>query len=304
MTMAIQSAARSRRKRKAMKVMLVQKNGQFHIQGADAWYSYWRDPYHLMLTIPWWGFAALVAVVYVLVNAFFACLYLLQPDCLTGARSGSFEDAFFFSVHTLASIGYGVIAPKTTYANTLVTIEAIISLLAIAVITGLAFARFAKPTSRIMFSRYAVIAPHNGVPTLIFRAANQRRNFILEAQVRVYLSRDEVSQEGVRMRRVHDLKLVRDVNPSFNLTWNIMHPIDEDSPLYSANGINWGEGAPMLIVSLMGLDATVSDTISTRHTYTTADVLLNHRLENIIHIVDDDNRYVDYTNFHAVVSVE
>ncbi len=122
-------------------------------------------------------------------NALFALAYLAGEDCIANARPGSFLDAFFFSVQTLASIGYGAMFPKTTYANVVVTIEAMMGLVGIAVLTGLAFARFSRPTARVIFSRVAVIAPHNDVPTLMFRAANKRRNQILEAQLRVYLMR-------------------------------------------------------------------------------------------------------------------
>jgi inward rectifier potassium channel len=301
--MRVVKSSRQQRSRQqpARKVRLVQQDGRFIIPGLDQWYSYWQDPYHLMLTIPWPGFAAIVAVTYICINAFFAGLYLLEADNLVGARPGSFEDAFFFSVHTLASIGYGVIAPKTTYANVLVTIEAILSLLLIAVVTGISFARFSKPTARIIFSKYAVIAPHNGVPTLILRSANQRRNFIAEAQARLYLARDEMTLEGMRLRRVHDLQLVREVNPSFSLTWSLMHPIDEQSPLYGLDQDSWLDGLPSLIVSMTGLDSTVSYTIAVRHTYGTNDVLWHHRLADVIHRDDNGDRYVDYQYFDQVI---
>ncbi|NJM48173.1 MAG: ATP-sensitive inward rectifier potassium channel 10 [Alkalinema sp. RU_4_3] len=288
------------RKVSRRKVWITRRNGVFEIQGLDKWYAYWRDPYHMALTIPWTGFAAMVSIGYVLINAIFGLLYLLDPQGLKDARPGSFEDAFFFSVHTLASIGYGVISPRSTYANILVTIEAIISLLLIAVVTGLAFARFSKPNARIVFSRHAVVAPHNGIPTLIFRAANQRRNYIIEAHARVYLSRDEVTQEGSPMRRVYDLKLIRDVNPAFTLSWNLMHPIDIDSPFYGLTPEQWFDSEPQIIINLTGIDQTVSDSIMTRHTYTKQDLLWDHVLEDLIHVMPNGDRYVDYSTFDGV----
>jgi len=146
--------------------------------GMGAWHSYWRDPYHLLLTIPWTAFLILICVFYVTINALFALAYWLGGDCIANARPGSFLDVFFFSVQTLASIGYGAMYPKTTYANIIVTIEAMIGLVGIAVMTGLAFARFSRPTARVMFSRVAVITSHDAKPTLMFRTANQRRNTI------------------------------------------------------------------------------------------------------------------------------
>jgi inward rectifier potassium channel len=283
------------------RIAILNNNGRLQFQGGDRWQDYWGDPYHLMLTIPWSGFVFMVALGYVLVNAIFACLYLLQPNSMNGARPGSFEDAFFFSVQTLASIGYGTISPATTYAGILVTIEAILSLLAIALVTGLAFARFSKPTARIIFSRYAVITQHNGVPTLMFRTANQRQNLILEAQAKVYLTRDEITQEGVQFRRVYDLKLSRDINPRFSLTWNVMHPIDVASPLYGLTADQWTMGMPQILVTLMGLDETVAYNIHDRHIYGIADVLWDHRMADVVSQTDNGDRYIDYTRFNDVV---
>jgi inward rectifier potassium channel len=292
-----------RRKVSRRKVWITRRDGVLEIQGLDRWYAYWRDPYHLALTIPWTGFAALVSVGYIMINAIFGLLYLLDPQGLKDARPGSFEDTFFFSVQTLASIGYGVISPRSTYANVLVTIEAIISLLLIAVVTGLAFARFSKPNARIAFSRHMVVSPHNGIPTLIFRAANQRRNYIIEAQAKVYLSRDEVTQEGSPMRRVYDLKLVRDVNPAFALSWNVMHPIDFASPFYGLTPEEWRASDPQIIVNLTGIDQTVSHNIMTRHSYSKHDVLWDHVLEDLIHVMPNGDRYLDYSTFDGVRSL-
>jgi inward rectifier potassium channel len=171
------------------------QDGLFSVQGLDKWYSNWQEPYHLMLTLPWLGFIAIVTLLYLTLNIGFAGLYLLGGDCILNGN-GSFQDAFFFSVQTFAGIGYGVLAPKTTYANYIVVIEAITGLFAIALLTGLSFARFSRPTAKVMFSKFAVIMPQNNLPTLMLRAANQRRNQILEAQVTLSLSRDEVTTDG------------------------------------------------------------------------------------------------------------
>ncbi|AFY77824.1 Inward rectifier potassium channel [Pleurocapsa sp. PCC 7327] len=280
------------------------QDGRFQIVSLGAWYSYWRDPYHMMLTISWWGFIAIVAIAYIALNALFALLYLAGGDCLEGARPGSFEDTFFFSVHTLASIGYGVIAPKTTYANIIVTLSAITSLLTIAVVTGLAFARFSLPTARVLFSRVAVIAPYDGVPTLMFRAANQRRNLILEAQLQVYLMRDEISSEGQFMRRIYDLKLLRHQSPSFALTWAAMHPIDENSPLYGATPDSLFDNQTTLVISLSGIDETVAQAIHARHIYAAQDILWNNRFVDVLRDSPNGDRYIDYNHFHDIVPIE
>nr|WP_245817259.1 ion channel [Hydrococcus rivularis] len=297
------NSAKARQRRLPVVKIQIQ-DGRFQIVGLGAWYSYWRDPYHMMLTIPWWGFIAIVAIAYIVLNALFALLYLAGGDCLEGARPGSFEDAFFFSVHTLASIGYGVIAPKTTYANIIVTLSAITSLLTIAVVTGLAFARFSLPTARVLFSRVAVITPYDGVPTLMFRAANQRRNLILEAQLQVYLMRDEISSEGQFMRRIYDLKLLRHRSPSFALTWAAMHQIDENSPLYGATPDSLFENQTTLVISLSGIDETVAQAIHSRHIYAAQDILWNNRFVDVIRDAPNGDRYIDYNHFHDVVPID
>jgi inward rectifier potassium channel len=287
-----------------LRVRLRQRDGHLEIEGLGTWHSYWRDPYHLLLTLSWFSFFGIVAVSYIVINAIFASLYLLQPDSLANARSGSFEDAFFFSVQTLASIGYGAISPQTTYANILVTLEAVVGLLLIAMVTGLAFARFTKPTARVIFSRISVVSPHNGVPTLMLRAANQRRNYILEAQAKIYFICDEATQEGKYFRRIYDLKLSREMSPSFNLPWTIMHPIDGNSPLLDMTPERWQQIRPQIIVSLTGLDETVAYSIHARHVYGREEVLWNYQFADILRTFSTGDACVDLADFHTVMPVE
>jgi inward rectifier potassium channel len=281
-----------------------QEDGRFVIQGMGAWYRYWRDPYHLMLTVPWWGFVSIISTSYIALNLWFAVLYRLGGDCITGARPGSFEDAFFFSVQTLGSIGYGVMSPGTAYAHFIVTLEAISSLFAIAVVTGLAFARFSKPTARVLFSQNMVIMPHEGIPTLMFRMANERENQILEAQLQVYLLQNEVTAEGEFFYRIHTLTLLRDRSPSFFLSWTAMHPITPNSPLYGATPETIIENNVQIIVSMSGIDETVAYTVNVRHVYGAGNILFNHRFVNVIQPSDDGDRYFDKTYFHHVEALE
>ncbi|MBE9206264.1 ATP-sensitive inward rectifier potassium channel 10 [Nostoc sp. LEGE 06077] len=296
--------ARKQRKHSEPIIHLKYNNGNVEIKGLGLWYSYWRDPYHLLLTVPWTGFVLLIFVFYVAINTLFALAYLLGGDCITNARPGSFLDVFFFSVQTLASIGYGAMYPKTTYANIIVTVEAIAGVMGIAVMTGLAFARFSRPTARVIFSRVAVIVPHDGEPTLMFRTANQRRNLILEAQMRVYLMRDEVTAEGDFMRRIYDLKLLRQQTPGFALSWSVIHVIDQSSPLYGMTPESLSQTNCVLMVSLSGIDETVAQVVHARHSYGTNEILWNHRFVDILHHTSDGNRYIDYNHFHDVLPLE
>jgi inward rectifier potassium channel len=298
------SGKSTRKKHRPPRVKIRVENGRFQVVGLNAWWSYWRDPYHLLLTIPWHGFVALIAVTYFSTNALFALLYLAGGDSIANATPGSFWDHFFFSVQTLASIGYGAMYPKTFYANTIVTIEAMLGLVGLALMTGLAFARFSRPTARVVFSENMVIAPHEGIPTLIFRAANKRRNQILEAQLNVYLLRDEITTEGQYLRRIHDLRLVRNQTPGFTLTWLALHPIDESSPLYGVSAEALVETNATIIVTLNGIDETVSQVVHARHNYAPQDVLWNYRFVDLVQKTSDGHRYIDYKYFHDVVLIE
>lgn len=282
---------------------LVSRVGLLNIVRQGTSYSYWRDPYHLLLTISGPGFLALFAGLYLATNAVFALVYLAGGDCIENAQPGSFLDAFFFSVHTMATIGYGSMYPRTNYANAVVTIEALTGMLGVAMVTGLAFARFSLPSAKVLFSRVAVITPFDGVPTLMFRTANKRHNLIVEAQLQVTLVCNEVNLEGYFMRREHDLKLVRNQTSIFALTWMAMHPIDEHSPLYGATAETLAEAEAEIVVTLTGLDETVSQTIHARHSFVASEILWNMRFVDTLSKTLDGKRCINYTRFHDVISL-
>jgi len=261
--------------------------------------SDWRlDAYHHLLTMRWSTLFAVMLAVYVLLNLVFAGLYLLQDGSIANARPHSLADAFFFSVQTTATIGYGEMRPATLYANLLVTAEVLAGMTTLAVATGLVFSRFSRPTARVLFSRIAVVAPHEGVPTLMFRAANQRRNQILEAQVSVSVLRDEVSGEGVAMRRFHDLRVSRPRTPMFALSWTVMHPIDETSPLYGETPESLARQHAEIVVGMLGVDETVSQTIYARHSYLAHEILWNRRFVDILGRTETGRPTIDYRLFH------
>ncbi len=290
--------------RRKRTVRIENRNGRFIVRGSGQWYHYWRDPYHLLLMIPWLGFVALVSVAYLSLNSVFALAYLAGGDCLYGARLGSFADAFFFSVQTLASIGYGAIYPKTFYANSVVTLESIASLSLIAVVTGLSFARFSRPIAKVLFSQFAIVTTYNLEPTLMFRVANERHNFILEATAQAYLLIDEVTLEGEFMRRIYELELLRHRTPSLTLTWTIMHSIDINSPLYGLTEADLQRLHAQISILIRGVDETVSYTITARHLYATSEIVFGHRFEDIIHKSPNGDRYFDYSRFHDITRVD
>lgn len=265
-------------------------------------YSRWRyDPYHILLTISWTKFIALFSLGYIIANAIFALIYIVGGDGIENARPGNFLDAFFFSVQTMASIGYGAMYPKTAYANSLVTIESIVGLLGLTMASGIMFARFSLPKAQVVFSRVILITPYNGLPTLMLRVANKRLNLILEAQVRVTLVRDELTKEGDFMRRFYDLPLIRSESPLFSLSWLVMHEINEDSPLYGVTPQQMIDEEMEFLTTLTGIDETVSQTIHARHSYVPEETIWNMRFVDILTKTSKGKRSIDYSRFHDVV---
>jgi inward rectifier potassium channel len=257
------------------------------------------DLYHWLIAGTWRGLLSLIATVYVVANLAFALLYRLGGDCVAGAHS--YKDAFFFSVETLSTIGYGEMAPRTSYAHALVTVQAFLGTLFVALVTGLLFAKFSRPTARVMWSQKAIIIERGGKRLLQFRMANERANQIVEAQLRLALARNEFSPDGERMRRFHDLKLQRDRNVIFVLTWTAVHEIDESSPLYGLSIEQMNQQSVQLIASLIGLDETFSQQVHARHSYVPDDFVFDMRFADIIGASADGTRYVDYAHFDDLV---
>jgi inward rectifier potassium channel len=278
--------------------------GSFKTQWLGEHSFHWSDLYHALIVASWPKFFSILTGGYFLLNALFACAYLLGSSGIENARPGSFNDVFFFSVQTMASIGYGAMYPKTPYIHSLVTIEALVGVLGVAMATGLMFARFSRPTARALFSKIATICPYNGVPTLMFRVANQRHNSIVEAQVRVNLLRSEVTAEGHSMRRLYELPLTRQYSPIFALSWMVMHPIDAESPLSGETLESAIEKDLQIIVTLTGLDSTVSQTVHANHLYHADALVWDRRFVDVLHFNNDGDRYIDYPRFHDTETID
>lgn len=255
---------------------------------SEAW-----DLYHRALRISWLSFFLLFFIAFLLINTVFGVLYMLGNQAISGAEQGSFADHFFFSVQTLATIGYGGMLPKTLYANMLVTLEAMIGLLGVGLFAALAFARLSLPRARIRFSNVAVVSNFDGIPTLMFRVANERLNTIIGARVKVNLLRTETTREGLKIRRYYDLKLTRSETPTLSLSWLILHPLVDESPLLKLTENQLQNEEFALLVTIMGVDETLSQTMHARHNYFNSDIRWNHRFVDIIHEADAGNRVVD-----------
>jgi inward rectifier potassium channel len=262
-----------------------------------------RDFYHYMVGASWGRSLAILAGCFLAVNALFALIYMLTGG-INNAAEGSFADAFFFSVQTLGTIGYGAMYPVSLAANLVVTVETMLGLMGLAITTGLVFAKFSRPTARIMFSKVALIATRDGVRTLMFRVANERSNSVVEATVKVSLLRSEVTREGESVRKMYEVPLVRNTSPAFILSWTVLHPVVPGSVLHGLTQEEMVKQDVQLFVSLTGLDETTSQTIHARHTYQVSDLVWDARFVDVITMHPDGRRVVDYGRFHETLPVD
>lgn len=266
---------------------LLNRDGSFNVvrEGLGAFETI--APYSHLLTVSWTTFIGLVTLLYVGINLLFAVLYVLcGPDALAGPAAhmlgGRFMQAFFFSIQTFATIGYGQIGPNGFAANMLVTVEALVGLMYQALATGLLFARFARPTAAIVFSQRAIVAPYAGIQALEFRIANRRRrNEIIELGAQVLYTAFERTGDGHLVRRYHVLPLERNKVTFFPLSWTIVHPIDENSPLAGKTPADLEREQAEILVLLTGVDETYEQTVHARTSYRADEIVWNARFQPV-----------------------
>ena len=255
------------------------------------------DPYYLVLAMRWPTFIVSVFAVLLVVNTFFATLFWLAPNSVGNTRPGAFYDAFFFSVETLATVGYGTMTPATLYGHLIATSEIFVGMFLTALITGACFARFARPRPRLVFSNIAVVTPYEGRQALMVRVASRRLQGISEATARISYLRDE-AVGATRFRRFSELKLVRNNIPVLSLSWTVIHVIDEESPLWGLDEARLVAEAPTLMVSISGFDEAISSAINDRKTYRREDVRFDHAFDNILRDLPGGFIEVDITRIH------
>ena len=268
------------------------RSGQFEFVKLNAKKFDWRDAYHLILTLSWPGFAGFVFGVYLLVNLGFAGLYTLDPHGV--AAMASFFDAFFFSVETLATVGYGHMYPETFFGHLVAMLEIMVGMFGLAVITGLIFVRFSRPTARIHFSKVAVIAPYDGVPNLMFRVANLRHQAMVEAEFQMILSRDTITAEGDDVRRFRSLKLEFDRLIAFPAVLTVRHRIDAKSPLFGMTPEAFQEQDITISASILGIDTVIVAPVQSFRYYDYDQIEWNRRFVEIYDQNRDQEWTVDY----------
>jgi inward rectifier potassium channel len=258
----------------------------------------YRDIYQWVLSLKWPEFSALIAGIYLFLNLVFAGFYTLGDECIAGVRSGSYVDAFFFSVQTLATVGYGHWYPQTMYGHIVTTIEFIVGVFGLAVMTGLIFVRFSRPAARILFSKSIVIGPLNGRPTLMLRVGNLRAQSMVEAEFRILFTRDEPILEGDNFRYFYHLKLHFDRLISFPAALTLRHTIDQQSPLYGETAESLAKSRATFVASVVGIDPVIPAAVQTQRDYTWRDVRFGERFVEIYSEPTAGRLTVDFGRLH------
>jgi inward rectifier potassium channel len=287
---------------------LLHRDGSFNVQargrGLHAFLAYSN-----LVSTTWTRFFLFVAIAYLTLNGCFAVLYVAAGsdglvNTLNTGLNTPFLKAFFFSIHTSATIGYGSVVPVGLTTNILVALESVVSLLGLAVVTGLVFARFSRPVADILFSKNALMAWMGNLHAFQFRIVNSRNNQIIDLHARVLVSRFENNASGVAVRRYYPLQLERESVVFFPLSWTIVHMIDQNSPLF---GITEDElcasGAEFLIL-LTGMDETFSQVVNARSSYRANEVIWDAKFADIF-VYDPEGRMagIDMKRFHDTVPI-
>lgn len=277
----------------------VQQGSEFYVVGDKRFV--WRDFYHWFLKLPWSVSFLAIALAFLAANLIFAVVFYVGGG-VEGARPGSFFDAFTFSVETMATVGYGAMHPEGVCARVVMVVEVITGLIFTALATGLVFAKFSRPSTRIAFSKHAVITNHDGKRSLIFRVGNRRGNIIVEATLHVSVVVTTVTAEGETFYKASDLKLTRDRQTGMTRGWTVFHTIDATSPLYGLDNRDaLARSEVELFISLTGIDDVTTQQIHTIHRYADGDIKIDHRFADTLIVLQDGSYVIDLSKFDEVL---
>lgn len=284
---------------------LLNQDGSFNVHRAGLRFFSSMSAYHWFLTISWTRYLAVVVIAYLALNSIFAIAFVMcGPSALHDVENSSIDNrflqAFFFSVQTFATIGYGHITPAGLSANLLVTAESLVGMIGLAFATGILFARFSRPTAKILFSRHAIIAPYNQGTAFEFRILNARKNQLIEVAAKVLFIRFQ-DDNGKLVRKFDLLSLEREKVVFFPLHWTIVHPIDENSPIYGLTEKEFYESNAEFLVLLTAIDETFSQGVYARSSYRMNEVVWNAKFSNIYYRAPEETRtMIDATLLDAI----
>jgi inward rectifier potassium channel len=265
--------------------------------------GFWSDLYYRSMTVHWPGFFGSAALIFIVLNAVFAFLFWLgdKPIANVADNLPLPLSLFYFSIETLATVGYGDMHPQTNYGHLVATVEIFTGMSFLAVMTGLIFARFSRPRARFVFARHPVITTYQGVPTLMIRIANVRHNTISQATAQLWVFKLEQTQEGEEFRRFYELKLDRREHPMFSLSWTLLHIIDETSPIFGMTPDDFADTDGALVLNVGGVDDSSAQRLYARQIYPGSDIRWKHRYRDITGTSPSGRLLLDYTKFHDVV---
>jgi inward rectifier potassium channel len=263
--------------------------------------NFWADISHRCMTATWPAFIAGAVVVFMVFNALFASLYWIGDHPISSVADGAYIDYLYFSIETLSTAGYGDMHPQTHYGHFIAAVELFTGIFSMSLMTGLIFARFSRPSARLLFARNPVISGYEGKPTLMLRLANERHNVIGNATARLWLLKNVVSLEGQSFRRFYELPLLRHEHPALALSWTLYHVLDEQSPLYGLNAEELEALGVSLAVVVSGYDVVAAQTVHARKSYDHSDIRFGHRYVDILDTSDDGRLRIDYGRFHETL---
>ncbi len=264
--------------------------------------GFWSDLYHRSMAVHWPGFFGSAALIFIVLNTVFAFLFWLGQDPIANVAPDLPLplSLFYFSIETLATVGYGDMHPQTNYGHLVATIEIFTGMSFLAVMTGLIFARFSRPRAHFVFARHPVVTTYQGVPTLMIRIANARHNTISQATAQLWVFKLELTAEGEEFRRFYELKLDRSEHPMFSLSWTLLHIIDETSPIFGMTADDFADAEGALVLNVGGVDDSSAQRLYSRQLYSRTDIRWQHRYRDITSYSPTGRLLLDYTKFHDV----
>ncbi len=277
---------------------LINKDGSFNLKrnGAHPWQA--RSLYQWFVGLSWPAFLSVIVLLYLLTNVFFACIYLLLGvDSLRGTEPGMpmFWSAFFFSAQTFTTVGYGAILPTGLAANFVASLEAFMGWSGFALVTGLLYGRFSRPSTRFLFSTKALVSPYQDVKSLQFRMVNMRNNIMMEMEAHVMLM---VLDKDSGHRRYYNLKLETRFIYFFPLNWTIVHVIDEESPLYNYDADKLKQLDAEILIHIKGYDDTFGQTVHLRYSYKYDEIVHGARFLKVYQSDENGNTHLDLNKIH------
>jgi inward rectifier potassium channel len=260
--------------------------------------SFWADISHRCMTASWPAFIAGAAFVFIAFNGAFALLYWIGNDPISNVPHKAYIDYLYFSIETLSTAGYGDMHPQTHYGHFIAAVELFTGIFSMSLMTGLIFARFSRPSARLLFTNNPVITEHEGMPTLMVRFANERHNIIGNATARLWMFKDIVTAEGHEVRRFYELPLMRNESPALALSWTLYHTIDQSSPLHGLTAEDFDAADVSLVMVVSGYDVVAAQTVHARKSYDHLEIRFGHRYADVLDTTEDGRVRIDYGRFH------